>query len=162
MRSILVFFLSAFLLLGPLGLSSAQASAGKAEAEADSNRSIEIQSVPAPIFKDGKLLNYIFLSVKLEMAKGQNVLSDRERVHFVRDALVRNLHKTSIGQADKFDEVDENVALQVVRASAAQIFGDKAVAGVLITSAEPLRQRPHRASPPKPKADLVGADALKR
>lgn len=160
MRSILVFFLSAFLLLGPLGLPIAQASEGKAEA--DSNRSIDIQSVPAPVFKDGKLLNYIFLSVKLEMAKGQNVLGDRERVHFVRDALVRNLHKTSIGKADKFDEVDESVALQVVRASAAQIFGDKAVAAVSINSAEPLRQRPNRASPPKPKADLAGADALKR
>lgn len=145
MRKIFILLASLFLVAGLVPISSAFAAEGKAKAEADSNRTIDIQSVPAPVFKDGKLLNYIFLSVKLEMAKGQNVLGDRERVHFVRDAMVRNLHKTSIGKAGKFDEIDEAVALQIVRASAAQIFGDKAVSAVTITSAEPLRQRPHGA-----------------
>ncbi len=140
MRTLLLFFVSLFLFAAPL--APAHASGAKPKAEADSNRIIDIQSVPAPVFKDGKLLNYIFLTVKLEMAKGQNVLNDRERVHFVRDALVRNLHKTSIGKADRIDEVDEAVAIKVVLASAAQIFGDKAVTAVTIVSAEPLRQRP--------------------
>lgn len=139
MRIILILF--AALLLGANPVSSAWASEAKPKAEADSNRTIEIQSVPAPVFMNGKLRNYIFLSVKLEMAKGQNVLAERERVHFVRDILVRNLHKTSIGKADKPDEIDEELTKKLVHASAAQVFGEKAVAAVTIVSADPLRQR---------------------
>lgn len=122
-------------------VSPAFAAGSKPKDGADSNRTIDIQSVPAPIFSNGKLQNYIFLSVKLEMAKGQNVLRDRERVHFVRDALVRNLHKTSIGKPDKSDEVDEALTMKIVQASAAHVYGEKAVAAVTIVSAEPLRQR---------------------
>ena len=139
MRIIRLILISCFAFLAPIGPSWAEAA--KAKEEADSNRTIDIQSVPAPIFANGKLNNYIFLTVKLEMAKGQNVLRQREQVHFVRDALVRNLHKTSVGKAGKSDELDEALAIQIVRASAAKVFGEKAVASVSIVSAEPLRQR---------------------
>lgn len=139
MRIFLLILISLFAFLAPIG--PAWAEAAKAKEEADSNRTIDIQSVPAPIFANGKLNNYIFLTIKLEMAKGQNVLRQREQVHFVRDALIRNLHKTSVGKAGKPDELDEALAIQLIQASAAKVFGEKAVASVTIVSAEPLRQR---------------------
>lgn len=106
--------------------------------ELDTARGMEVASVPAPVFGDGKLYNYFFLNVRIEIAEGQNLVRMRERVQFVRDALVRGLHKTSVAKPSSMDVLDEEAALAVVRAAAEEALGKKAVSGVEITFAEPL------------------------
>lgn len=107
----------------------------------DGSRAIEVASVPAPVFADGKLLNYFFITVHVVVADGQSVVKLRERAHFVRDALVRGLHATSIASAATFDQVDEATLKAVVAAAAKQALGEKAVGRVEIIHAEPLRRR---------------------
>lgn len=133
MRRLLFLILSVLLLAGagPPPKSGAD----------DGARAIEIASVPAPVFADGKLLNYFFVTVRVVVADGQNVVKLRERSHFVRDALVRRLHETSVAKAETFDQVDEPTLKAVVAAAAKQALGEKAVGGVEIIDAEPLRRR---------------------
>jgi len=109
--------------------------------ELNTARGMEVQSVPAPVFGDGRLYNYFFLNVRIVIADGQNLVRMRERVHFVRDALVRALHKTSVADPADMDTLNEELALQIVQAAAEEALGEKAVAGVEIVFAEPLHHR---------------------
>jgi len=133
MRRLLALLLCVLLLTGA-------GPAPKAGAD-DGSRAIEIASVPAPVFADGKLLNYFFVTVHVVVADGQSVVKLRERAHFVRDALVRRLHETSIASPATFDQVDEKTLKAVVAAAARQALGEKAVGRVEIIDAEPLRRR---------------------
>lgn len=110
------------------------------EKELNSARGMEVPSVPAPVFGDGKLYNYFFLNVRIEIAEGQDLVRTRERVHFVRDALIRALHKTSVAKPTTLDVLQEDVALAVIRAAAEEALGKKAVSGVEIVFAEPLHR----------------------
>jgi hypothetical protein len=122
------------LLLSPL-------SAARAAQEDASARAIELSSIPAPVFSNGKLQNYFFVTVRVVVANGENVVKLRERSHFVRDAFVRRLHAASVGAPGRSDEINEKALLGAIEAAAKQVLGERAVARVEIVSAEPLRKQ---------------------
>jgi len=124
------------------GAKKADPKAGEEEFEVA--RAVEVGSVPAPVFDGRRLLNYFFLSVRVDMKEGENILRARERVHFFRDALVRGLHRRSVAAPQSFDVLDRAVALEVVKAAAAEAYGAGSIASVDVTSAESLRRGPVR------------------
>lgn len=116
--------------------------AAKTDLEVDTARAVEVSSVPAPVFDERRLLNYFFVNVRVDIKEGENILRARERVHFLRDSLVRGFHRRSVASVDAYTELDREAALAVVRAAAEETYGADAIARVDVTFAESLRRPP--------------------
>ena len=58
---------------------------GEAEA-ADTSRSMDAPYLAVPVVRDGVLVNYLFVSIRIEIAPGVDLWRTRERAHFLRDA----------------------------------------------------------------------------
>ncbi len=90
------------------GLAAAQPSShGKAaatkggEASADASRSMDAPYLAVPVVRDGRLLNYLFVSIRIEIAPGVDVWRTREQAHFLRDALVRACPRESARRSER-------------------------------------------------------------
>lgn len=106
-----------------------------AESEALSSRSMDAPYLAVPVVRDGVLVNYLFVSIRVEITQGVDLWQTRERAHFLRDALVRASH----AHADLVDPQNNNAlnearAIQVYRAAAIQALGQQAVGAVTIVA----------------------------
>jgi hypothetical protein len=80
------------------------------------------------------LVNYLFVSVRVEIAQGVDLWRTRERAQFLRDALVRASHANDLAAANDDNALNEPLAVQVYRAAATQALGERAVSGVSIVA----------------------------
>ncbi|UPT64761.1 MAG: hypothetical protein M0D54_09835 [Hyphomonadaceae bacterium JAD_PAG50586_4] len=87
-----------------------------------------------PVMRDGVLVNYLFVSIRIEIAQGVDLWQTREKAHFLRDALVRASHANDLSDPQNNNALNEARAIQVYRAAAAQALGAQAVAGVSIVA----------------------------
>lgn len=127
------------------GLAAAQPSGGhgaaaKAKApsegatDAASARSMDAAYLAVPVVRDGQLVNYLFVSVRIEIANGVDLWRTREQAHLVRDALVRVCHTTALADPENQNALNEARAIEVFRATAVQVLGERAVGRVTIIS----------------------------
>ncbi len=83
---------------------------GKAEeGAATSSRSMDAPYLAVPVVRDGRLVNYLFVSIRIEIAPAVDLWRTRERAQFLRDALVRASHANDL--ADPHDNNALNEAL---------------------------------------------------
>lgn len=120
------------------GLSAARAQ--PAAVDADAARSMDAAYIAVPVVRDGRLVNYIFVSLRLDIAPGVDLWRTREKAHFLRDALVRAAHRTPMVSADDDDALDRPVALAAFRAAAQEALGARAVRGLSIVEVQSSRQ----------------------
>jgi hypothetical protein len=122
------------------GLAAAQPSSGGHGAGADdaaaaaTSRTMDAPYIAVPVVRDGQLVNYLFVSVRIDIAPGVDLWRTRERAHFVRDAFVRAAHANALDQADDVNALNEARAIDVFRTAAAEVLGARAVRGVSIIS----------------------------
>lgn len=129
--------------LGTLAIAGAAASSAAAEAasgsEASANPSLNIAGVGLPIIADGRIRNYVFVTVRLTLGTGQTPEMMRAKEPYFRDALVRQAHRTPFVLADDWTRVDgAAIGAWLVRAAPA-ISGPGS-----ITAAEVALQTPRR------------------
>ncbi|HWU49836.1 MAG TPA: hypothetical protein VN042_08175 [Asticcacaulis sp.] len=92
------------LLLAPLMLAApAHAGEDKKNAAAPS---VQLASVGIPVMKDNRLVNYLFLSIKVNLTGKANEAKLRDMEPYFRDAIVRLASQTSFAQADNEDVLD--------------------------------------------------------
>ena len=125
------------LALGALSASLLAAWAAPAwakEAEKDvPAATLSLDAVALPIIVNGALLNYIFVTVKLELEPKTDGAAVRMKEQFFRDDLVRVGHRTPFVRPDDYNKVDEaKVRAEVLRA-AAGIVGPHAIKNATIT-----------------------------
>jgi hypothetical protein len=126
-------------LLAGLASASGGSSKGKekgeegAEAEA-SARSMDAPYLAVPVVRDGTLVNYLFVSIRIEIAQGVDLWQTRERAHFLRDALVRASHANDLSNPNDPNALNDARAIEVYRAAAVQALGERAVGGVSIVA----------------------------
>ena len=106
---------------------------GEAEG-ADTSRSMDAPYLAVPVVRDGVLVNYLFVSIRIEIAPGVDLWRTRERAHFLRDALVRASHANDLADPRDNNALNEARAIAVYRAAAIQALGERAVAGVSIVA----------------------------
>jgi hypothetical protein len=125
------------------GLAAAQPSGGghgapaKAKAQdvdPSAARSMDAAYLAVPVVRDGQLVNYLFVSVRFEIAQGVDLWRTREKAQFLRDALIRACHRTSLARADDDNVLDQPRAIQVFRTTAVEVLGERAVGRVSIIS----------------------------
>ena len=119
-----------------LGLLVAAAlSAGSAQA-ADppkTGSSIPLEAVALPVIVDGQLLNYVFVSVRLDLAPSADGAAVRAKSAFFRDDLVRAGHRTPYTRANDYTHMDEAKIKAEVLRIAPSIVGPGVVKAVVIT-----------------------------
>jgi len=104
------------------------------EEEQLSSRSMDVPYLAVPVVRDEVLVNYLFVSVRIEIAQGVDLWRTREQAHFLRDALVRASHSEDLADPNDINLLNESRAVEVYRAAAIQALGERAISGVAIVA----------------------------
>ncbi len=153
MRPVVILCLT-LIVLAQAGQARAAAAAEKA-AEAAANY-VDIATVAVPIIYERRLINYVFVAVRLNLTNSANAMALREKEPFFRDALVKAAHRRPFTRLDDFTRVDEAALRTVMAAEATRIAGPRTIAGVQITNQAP---KTRAGLPRPPKAPAAGARA---
>jgi hypothetical protein len=124
------------------GLANASGGGGhekeKAKAEdgeaATTSRSMDAPYLAVPVVRDGQLVNYLFVSLRIEISPQVDLWRTREQAHFLRDALVRASHASDLADPNDNNTLNEARAIEVYRAAAVQALGERAVTGISVVA----------------------------
>jgi hypothetical protein len=122
------------------GLANASGPAAKAKEKGEteeaqtSARSMDAPYLAVPVIREGQLVNYLFVSIRIEIAQGVDLWRTRERAHFLRDALVRASHGADLADPHDNNALNEARAIEVYRAAAIQALGERAVGPITIVA----------------------------
>lgn len=100
---------------------------------------IDISTIALPVIWKGKLINYVFVAVRLNVARGFDAIVLREKEPYFRDALVRQAHRAPFTDPKTFTKLDEAAIKRFVAGEAVRILGPRAIASVEIVSSQPQR-----------------------
>lgn len=106
---------------------------------------VELQPVAMPIVADGRLVNYVFVSVRVNLKAGADVSKVRDKEPLFRDALVRDGHRTPFVLPTDWQKVDEAKLIATMLRDANQI-APGVVASVVVTQQTPQKH----VMPPRP------------
>jgi hypothetical protein len=87
-----------------------------------------------PVVRDGQLVNYLFVSLRIEISPQVDLWRTREQAHFLRDALVRASHASDLADPNDNNTLNEARAIEVYRAAAVQALGERAVTGISVVA----------------------------
>lgn len=140
-----------------LTLGAVPARAAEKKAEASVEHYVDISTVALPIIWRGRVVNYVFTDVRLNLTPRIDAAKLREKEPFLRDALVRAGHRTPFVRPWDFTHIDERALTQALRPDAERIAGPEALASITVTRQTPrqtsgLPQRPKPASAAAPTA----------
>ena len=90
-----------------LAAAGAHAAAPKKDDKGDVGQYVELQPVGLPIVTNGRLVNYVFVYVRINLTSSANVARLREKEPFFRDALVRAGHRTPFTDPKDLGRVNE-------------------------------------------------------
>lgn len=136
-RAIAAAMIASTLLAGLANASGPSKAKEKGEAEEGaqtSARSMDAPYLAVPVVRNGNLVNYLFVSIRIEIAQGVDLWRTRERAHFLRDALVRASHSNDLVDPNDSNALNEARALEVYRAAAIQALGENAVGPITIVA----------------------------
>lgn len=102
--------------------------------------SLSIPGVGLPVIADGRLRNYVFVSLRLHLGGSATPESMRLKEPFLRDALVRAAHRTPFVVAGDWTRLDAAALAASLMGSAAAIAGRGAVTRVEVVSQAPRRR----------------------
>ncbi|CAN7227118.1 hypothetical protein LJR225_000904 [Phenylobacterium sp. LjRoot225] len=95
---------------------------------------VDLQPMALPIIVDGQLANYVFVSVRLNLASGADTNRWRAKEPFLRDAVVRAAHATPFTVPSDLQKIDVARLTASLMRSSAVIFGPNVVRSVTVTS----------------------------
>lgn len=90
--------------------------AEKADKDKSTAQTVALEAVALPVIVDGRLLNYVFCSIRLDLAPNADGAKVRAKEQFIRDDLVRTGHRTPFTRSDDYTRVDEaKVRAEILR-----------------------------------------------
>lgn len=107
---------------------------------------VDLSSVAIPIVVSGQLVNYVFVSIRLNLTAQASSSKLRAKEPYFRDALVKAAHRTPFTKADNYLVVDDAKLKAAMMREAAAIAGPGNVREIVIVSQTPKR----RLGVPKP------------
>jgi hypothetical protein len=100
---------------------------------------VDLQPVAMPIVVQGRLVNYVFVYVRVNFRNGVDIARVREKEPMFRDALVREGHRTPFVVPSDWKRVDEAKLVAALTRDAAAITGPDVVSSVVVTSQAPQK-----------------------
>lgn len=134
-------------LISALIASPALAAEGAATIKIDP--SIPLAPVAVPITENGKLVNYVFLSIKIMLSPKADLYRLVGQEPYYRDALVRAGHRQNFGVPGDPNRVDEALVKAVLKREAASFMDARMIASIQILRQDPKKHLP-RTAPAKP------------
>ena len=116
------------------------ASGGEKKEEAESARAMDVLNLVVPVVRQGRLVNYVFVNARIQLAPGIDIWKARDKGAFLRDALLKAVHRQSIVDSRRDDALNTPVATALIATVGRQILGADAVRSVEILSVSSLRQ----------------------
>jgi hypothetical protein len=104
--------------------------------------SIPLAPVALPITENGKLVNYVFLSIKIMLSPKADLYRLVGQEPYYRDALVRAGHRQSLGVAGDPNRVDEKLVKAVLKREAARFMDARMIASIEIVRQDPKKRLP--------------------
>ncbi|MEQ7155422.1 hypothetical protein [Brevundimonas aurifodinae] len=120
--------------------ASAASAAGPTESAPTANPSLNIAGVGLPIIADGRIRNYVFVTVRLTLGTGQTPEMLRAREPYFRDALVRQAHRTPFVLADDWTRVDSTAIAAWLMRAAPAIAGPGSISAAEVALQTPRRR----------------------
>jgi flagellar basal body-associated protein FliL len=129
------------LLLALVLLLSASSAFAEEKKKDEVGQNVSISPVSLPVVVDGKLVNYVFVTVRLELSASANASKLREKEPYFRDALVRAGHRTPFTLLSDLTKIDEAKLKAAMMREAAAIAGAGAVRSVTLINQAPKSLR---------------------
>src|SRR6201991_62151 len=95
------------ILVAPILMIACAAHAAEKEKPKEVGQYVDLQPVAMPIVVDGRLVNYVFVYVRINLTGGADVTKVRDKEPAFRDALVRDAHRTPFVVPGDWQKVDE-------------------------------------------------------
>lgn len=128
---------------GTVAVASAvatSAAASSSEGASAAPAALSIPGVGLPVIADGRLRNYVFVSLRLMLGAGKTVEQMKSKEAFFRDALVKAAHRTPFTVQGDWTRLDERRMSAALVAAANTISGRGSVARVEIVAQNPRRR----------------------
>lgn len=120
-----------------LALVAAPAAALAGESAKPIEHSVDLFPVALPVVSDGKVVNYIFVSVRLQLANSVDPSAFREKEPYFRDALVRAGNRTPFSKPHDYVHVDEAALKAALMRAAASLARPGEVTRIDVLSQTP-------------------------
>lgn len=114
---------------------------------------VDVFPVAMPIVAEGRLVNYVFVAIRVNLTASANASKWRGKEPYFRDALARLGHRTSFAGPNDFASVDGPRLIAAYQREAVAIAGSD-VKSVVISSQTPKQRR----GLPKPGASAPRAE----
>lgn len=136
-RSIVsAFFLvcAAFSLATPAAL----AAGGGEESSSGSNKTLDLSNLVLPVENDGELINYLFVSVVITVADGHDHWDLRDRAHIIRDLILKEAHRHTVGLEGHPMELDKTKFRALLDTVFDKEVGPHSIASIEILASDSL------------------------
>ncbi|MFN3585003.1 hypothetical protein [Phenylobacterium sp.] len=101
---------------------------------------VDLAPVALPIVAEGRLVNYVFVYVRINLTGKADVPRLREKEPHFRDALVRAGHRTPFTLASDYSKIDTAKLSATLQREATAIAGPGLIRSVVVTSQSPRRR----------------------
>lgn len=126
---------------GAVALASTATSAAASSSESSAAPpALSIAGLGLPVIEDGRLRNYVFVSLRLVLGGGKTVEQMRPKEAFFRDALVKAAHRTPFTVPGDWTRLNERALSAAVVSAAGAISGRGSVARVEVVAQNPRRR----------------------
>ena len=98
---------------------------------------LAVAGVGLPIIAGGRVRNYIFVSLRLHLGRGQTAERVRTKEPYLRDALTRAAYRTPFTVADDWNVIDVAAMSASLMRSATTLVGRGAVTRIEVFSQVP-------------------------
>lgn len=103
---------------------------------------VDLSAVGLPVVSHGRLVNYVFVAVRLVLGSAAYAGVVRDKEPYLRDALVRLGHRTPLNPPNDLNRIDERAVKACIMAESARLVGPRGVVGVQVLSETPQRRLP--------------------
>jgi hypothetical protein len=116
--------------------------AGAAFAQAkEAGQYVDLAPVALPIVVDNRLVNYVFVDIRINLTGSADLAKLRDKEPYFRDALVRAGHRTPFTRYDDYTRLDEGKLKAALYAAATAIGGPGTIASIeIMPGGGPMRR----------------------
>ncbi|MFT3996308.1 MAG: hypothetical protein QM667_02795 [Asticcacaulis sp.] len=127
-----------FLMAAFVSLTAAPAMASEPKKEGG-DPYIKLSPVALPVTDKGRLVNYLFVTLRINLTPLADVNALRLKEPYFRDILIRTAHRQSFALPNKRDTLDQDRFIKVMLPEFAKIAGPGAVASIEILAQNPKK-----------------------
>lgn len=118
------------------------------EAKKTGGQYVDLAPVALPVVLDGRVINYVFVSVRVNLRPSADAQKLQSKEPYFRDALVRAAHRAPFTRYDDYTQLDDAKLKASLYSDATAIAGPGQIASISIMQ----QQAKQHGGLPKPRA----------